>query len=237
MGLQVIGAGFGRTGTASLRRALEILGFGPCYHMFEIRDAPWKARAWCDILHGRPPTWSEIFDGYQATVDWPGAHYAIALAEAYPDARVLLTQRDPDAWYASTHRTLYALWQAIPDWVSILPLVGSVRALIFGVIWDGTFDGRFDDRDEAIAHYRAHHDAVIAALPAERLLVYRVEEGWEPLCTFLEVPLPDVPFPHLNESRELERVVWSVRAAPWIAVGLGLAVLVGWLILGGCALS
>ncbi|MDP6935747.1 MAG: sulfotransferase, partial [Myxococcota bacterium] len=198
MTLQVIGAGFGRTGTASLKRALEILGLGPCYHMFEIRRAPWKARAWLPVIRGGAPDWTGIYRGYASAVDWPTCSFHVQLAEAFPQARFVLTTRDPERWYQSTHRTLYALWQAMPGWVRWLPLVGSIHALIVEHIWDGTFEGRFGEQAEALSRYQAHQAAVVASLPEERLLVFGVEQGWEPLCSFLEVPVPDVPFPHLN---------------------------------------
>ncbi len=194
MTLQVIGTGFGRTGTASLKRALEILGFGPCYHMFEIRSAPWKARAWLRVTRGDAPDWPAIYQGYASAVDWPTCSFYAELAAACPQARFILTTRDSGRWYDSTRRTLYALWQAMPRWVAWLPLAGSIRALLGEHIWDGTFGGRFHERSEAVARYEAHQAAVIARLPEERLLVFSVEQGWGPLCAYLGVEVPDVRF-------------------------------------------
>jgi len=211
MPLQVIGAGFGRTGTASLKAALELLGFGPCYHMFEIRRSPWKAGDWLPAVRGEALDWEKVFRGYRSAVDWPTCNFYVALAQAYPDARFVLTTRDPGSWYDSVHRTLFAVWRSFPRWTAVLPLFRPVHQLLRGLIWDGVFEGQFDNRDFALTRFNAHEAAVMEYLPAERVLLFRVEEGWEPLCSFLGVEVPDAPFPRLNEARELERVVWWMR--------------------------
>jgi len=226
--LQVIGTGYGRTGTASLKAALEILGYGPCYHMFEVRRAPWKARAWLPVGRGEAPDWARIYRGYGSAVDWPTCNYFAELAEAYPAARFVHTRRDPDSWYESAHRTLYAFWSSFPAWTSALPFIGAVRSLLRFSIWEGVFQGRFDDREHALAQLAAHEEAVLETLPPERLLCFSVEEGWAPLCAFLGVDVPDVPFPRLNPAREMVGLVrWFRR---------GLAVLyAGLVVLGICA--
>jgi len=226
MSLEVIGAGFGRTGTASLRRALEILGFGPCYHMFEIRRAPWRAAPWLQVVRGGQADWDRTFEGYRSAVDWPACSFYAELAETYPSARFILTQRPADRWYESTRETIYALSRAFPRWSAWLPVFRRVYALLEELIWTGTFDGRFEERAHAIATLNAHEASVIAALPTERLLVFEVSQGWSPLCAFLGVPEPNEPFPHLNERDEIARLVRWVYAGrilvPVLLIGLGL---------------
>ena len=227
MSLEVIGAGFGRTGTASLRRALEILGFGPCYHMFEIRRAPWRATAWLRVVRGGAADWEHIFDGYRSAVDWPTCSFYAELAATYPSARVILTQRPPERWYDSTRETIYALSRAFPRWSSGLPVFRHVYALLDGLIWEGTFNGRFEERAHAISTLNAHEANVIDAVPAERLLIFDVSQGWGPLCGFLQVPEPNEPFPHLNERAEIVRTVRWIRAGralvPLLLLGMSLA--------------
>lgn len=233
MSLRVIGAGFGRTGTASLKEALEILGMGPCHHFFEIRRAPWKARQWLDVVRGSPPHWDTILAGYGSTVDWPSCAFFEELSDAFPDAPVILTTRDPSDWYESTHRTLHALRRALPGWVRWMPVAKEVQALLDELIWEGTFEGRFDDRAHALAVFQAHAETVVRRVPAERLLVYRVEEGWEPLCAFLGVDVPDVPFPWVNQRAEIERAVKAIRVAN--ALLPAAVVLLGFWLLGHLA--
>ena len=227
MSLEVIGAGFGRTGTASLRRALEILGFGPCYHMFEIRRAPWRAAAWLRSVRGGEADWDRIFKGYRSAVDWPTCSFHTELAATYPGARFILTQRPPDRWYESTRETIYALPRAFPRWSSGLPVFRHVYALLEELIWQGTFHGRFEERTHALSTLRAHEAHVIASIPAERLLVFDVSQGWAPLCGFLQVPEPEEPFPHLNERAEIARAVRWVRVGravgPLLLLGMSLA--------------
>lgn len=210
--VQVIGAGFGRTGTTSMKAALEHLGFGPTYHMFEILGRPERMAPWADILDGGTPDWATVFDGYQSTVDWPGCTYWRELAEAYPDAKVLLTVRDPQKWYDSVHGSIFqvASMPGVPDDPGLAGILPDIRRMI----WDepGTFGGRFEDREHAISVYEQHNAAVIDGVPADRLLVYTVGDGWEPLCDFLGVAVPEVDFPHVNDSKSLAGLVEQVRA-------------------------
>lgn len=191
MSLQVIGAGFGRTGTASMKRALERLGFGPCHHMFEVNGSPEQVEVWRAIAAGAPPDWGRALRGYRSCVDWPSAFFWRELSEAFPDAKVVLTERDADAWYASVERT-------------ILPhiLNGSPESVGRRLIGERVFDGRADDAEHAKAVYLANNAAVRATIPAERLLVYAPGDGWAPLCAFLEVPVPAEPYPHTNRTEE-----------------------------------
>jgi len=216
MGLQVIGSGFGRTGTASLRRALEILGLGPCYHMFEIRDRPGQARAWLKVIDVQPD-WEGIFSGYESTVDWPGAAFYRELMEANPSAKLILTIRDPQKWHQSVRATIYELYRILPFWISLpgSPLRPMIR-LLRSLIWEGTFKGRFEDRSFATGVFSQHNDRVRQIVPPERLLVYRVQDGWEPLCSFLGKPIPSVEFPHINLREEIQRSIKVVKAIIWL---------------------
>jgi hypothetical protein len=210
-GLRVIGAGFGRTGTLSLKAALELLGFGPCYHMVELFGKPAHLALWEAAARGDPIDWNEIFAGYQATVDWPGCAFYTDLLKVYPDARVLLTVRDPEKWYESVSSTIYQMRRSITTGAPIsvlffqmvrtfVPKLRRLVRVINAVIWEGTFGGRFEDKDYAIAVFKQHIEEVKQRVPPEKLLVYDVTEGWEPLCTFLEVEIPvNTPFPHLND--------------------------------------
>ncbi|MDQ2713705.1 MAG: sulfotransferase family protein [Chloroflexota bacterium] len=209
-GLQVIGAGFGRTGTLSLKAALEELGFGPCYHMVELLKRPAAITRWEAAARGEATDWRALFDGYRATVDWPACSFYEELMQAYPDAKVLLTTRDPESWFESASSTIYQIRRNIiarilfspPFFFLIAALTGGrarIGRLAGTLIWDGTFHGRFEDKDYAIAVFNQHNEDVKKRVPPAKLLVYTVKEGWEPLCRFLGVEVPDTPFPHLNE--------------------------------------
>lgn len=199
MTLKVIGAGLGRTGTMSLKLALEQLGFGPCYHMTEVFKNPQAPRWWIEAAEGRP-AWEKIFEGYAATVDWPNATFYAELADHYPQAKVILTERDPEAWFRSTQATIFADGAAppIPDFAEMNEKV--IRRL---------FDGRMHDHDHVIGVYLRHNAEVRRRIPAERLLVYDVAEGWEPLCRFLGVDVPQAPMPKVNSTEEFQ----AARAA------------------------
>lgn len=196
MSLKVIGAGLGRTGTLSLKLALEQLGFGPCYHMTEVFKNPQAAGWWVEAADGHPD-WTKIFEGYGATVDWPSASFYAALADAYPDAKVILTERDPEAWFASTQATIFPN-PTPPD--TDAPFDQMVRKVIGRM-----FDQRMRDHDHVIGVYQRHNAEVRARIPAERLLVYEVAQGWAPVCGFLGVPVPDTPMPKVNSTEEFGR--------------------------------
>lgn len=190
-GLKLIGAGFGRTGTASLKQALEDLGFGPCYHMFEVFKTD-ATELWYSVVNGAPVDWHAVFQNYQATVDWPACTYYKNLMCAYPDAKVLLSVRDPDKWYDSVASTIYPSSHRDPTSLH--------TRMIDALIWQGTFHGRFEEKEYAIAVFLRHNEVVRQYVPPEKLLVYDVKQGWEPLCAFLGVEVPaGKPFPHLND--------------------------------------
>jgi hypothetical protein len=231
--LKVIGAGFGRTGTTSLKVALETLGFRKCYHFTEMLRA-WHVPRWLAIARGGPANWDELFAGFQATTDFPAAAYYRELAAHYPDAKVILTARDADAWYRSVRDTLEALRRALPTW---LPPFRTIAELTDAVLWMGIFDGKFADARHAIHVYERHIADVRARIPAHRLLVFDVREGWQPLCEFLGVPVPaGVEFPHVNETAYMVRLTRLLRAAHWSLIAalvglgaLGAAIVYSWL--------
>lgn len=212
--LKVIGAGYSRTGTLSLKHALEILGVGRCYHFTELLKRR-HATSWLAVLDGATPNWDELFAGYSATVDWPAVTYYRELAEHYPAAKVILTIREPGQWHASLKDALLPLRRALPSWVPWASRIGRLTDL---AIWHGTFKGRAEDRDFAIACFQRHSEEVCAEIEDERLLVYDVKDGWEPLCRFLGRPIPDTPFPRTNSRRSLRAAVWAIRGVKWLII-------------------
>jgi hypothetical protein len=210
MTLQIIGPGFGRTGTTSLKVALEHLGYGPAHHMFEVRDHPELLPSWAAVGHGGRPDWDAIFSGYRAQVDWPGARYWRELAALYPDAKLILTVRDPEEWYDSVA-------------ASILPFMAgrgtyddahtnAVADMAYNVVVAGVFNERLNERDYAISLFNAHIAEVQRSIPPSRLLTFDVNEGWEPLCAFLDCPVPAISFPRLNSSKQFGKEEWRVEA-------------------------
>lgn len=217
MAIKVIGAGFGRTGTGSLRFALERLGFDKCYHMSEIMEHPEKSRDWLKARLKQQIDWDDVFDGYQATADWPGCTFYKELHEHYPDAKVILTVRDPDEWYRSTYETIYAMAKARNKIIACLfPAARNMKRMITGIIWDGTFHGNFEDKIYAKKIFKDHIEEVKRTVPEEQLLIYEITQGWEPLCKFLSVPVPQgEPFPIINNSESMrillcKRILFSI---------------------------
>ncbi|MBP1887414.1 sulfotransferase family protein [Sinorhizobium mexicanum] len=193
MALDIIGAGFGRTGTHSLKLALEQIGFGPCHHMSEVGRSPEQKALWRAAGKGQLPDWDEAYAGYRSAVDWPTAHFWRELSAYYPDAKVILTVRDPEAWHRSVMHTIGPMSD---------PATNDPASFGVAVVGQTVFDGRIGDRDHAISVYQAHNAEVRKALPAGRLLTYEISGGWEPLCSFLGVPVPSQPFPHSNSTAE-----------------------------------
>ena len=196
--MRLIGLGVGRTGTLSLKLALERLGFGPCHHMLEVEDdMDTQVPHWNAALDGNP-SWAAIYEGYESADDWPTAGFARELIAAYPDARFILTTRSPESWAESFSQTIGKLLQEtdkFPDEVQ------AWLAMVTRVVTKTGFPPGLDIPD-LMAAFTAHNEAVMAALPPNRLLVFHVREGWAPLCDFLGVPVPDEPFPRRNDRKE-----------------------------------
>ncbi|MDQ2761047.1 MAG: hypothetical protein M3Y17_11645 [Actinomycetota bacterium] len=206
--MKLIGAGLPRTATLTQKVALEMLGLGPCYHMVDVlADLP-RVKQWQDALDGHPD-WDAIFKGYQSTVDWPGGFFYRELMEAYPDAKVLLSVRDPESWERSMRATVWGVMfgDDVMTHLSraqarISPSWDSYMRLLKGLLWEGSGTLRGEHhRPGALAQAaERYNEQVRRDVPPERLLEWRVTEGWEPLCTFLALPTPDVPLPHVNDA-------------------------------------
>ena len=200
MALKVIGAGYPRTGTSSLKLALEQLGFGRCHHMREIIMDPPSAAAWVRAADGHPD-WEAIFEGYQSCTDAPGCSFWRELAEVYPDAKVLLSVRDPSEWFESTQATVFS--EQMLGRQMAAGLGGPTMAEFFSKVVTQEFGQHIHDRDFMLAQFERRRQEVIAAIPEPRLLVYDVREGWQPLCAWLGVEVPDTPFPRTNTREEM----------------------------------
>lgn len=207
MGLDVVGAGLGRTGTKSLQTALTMLGLGPCHHMVEVFAHPESMALWIEAGAGRPD-WDAIFKDYRSMVDYPGAAYWRELADYYPRAKVLLSVRDPDQWFDSTQATIFApnggVDRAMADPDS--PMAAFFRS------FSGKFNAHIHDRAQMTDYFRRHNEEVRATIPPNRLLVYEVGSGWEPLCAFFGVPVPAEPYPSENSRAEFVARVASMTA-------------------------
>lgn len=207
MAVQVFGAGVGRTGTYSLKLALNRLGFGPCYHMEEVlHHMPVHVPLWSAALSGQPD-WEAIFSAYRSAVDWPTAGFFRELIAAYPSARFVLTQRSPESWADSFGATIYKL---LGDRDKVPPEMKAWLEMSSGVIAKTGFpDGL--DRAALIRAFMDHNEAVRKAIPVDQLLVYEVREGWGPLCEFLEVAVPADAFPRTNDRAEFwDRVAGKI---------------------------
>jgi hypothetical protein len=207
LALDIIGAGFGRTGTNSLKLALEHLGFGPCHHMFEVRDNPEQLPGWVAAAQGEPVDWEEIFRGYRSQVDWPGARYWRELTAHYPDAKVILSVRDPDAWFESVQATIAPFLDARGNHSTAY--MNAIADMAYETVAASVFHERLSDRAHAIAVFNDHIAQVQAEIPAQRLLVFDVADGWGPLAAFLGVDEPDIPFPKTNSSQQFNREEWK----------------------------
>ena len=206
MPLEIIGPGFGRTGTNSLKLALERLGFGPCHHMFEVRDHPEQLPNWVAAARGERVDWDDVFRGYRSQVDWPGARYWRELTRHYPKAKVILTVRDPDEWFDSVQATIVRFLAARGTHPS--PHANAIAEMGQEVVAVQVFDDRMTDREHAIRVLKRHIVEVQSEIPPERLLTFDLRDGWRPLCAFLGVEAPDVAFPKTNSSKQFVDEEW-----------------------------
>jgi hypothetical protein len=207
MPLEIIGPGFGRTGTNSLKIALEQLGFGPCHHMFEVRDHPEQLPNWTAAAQGEAVDWDDVFRGYRSQVDFPGARYWRELAQHFPKAKVILSVRDPDAWFDSVQATIVPFLAARGAHPS--PHVNAIAEMGHQTVAVQVFDDRLSDRDHATRIFKKHIAEVQSEIPADRLLTFDLRDGWKPLCDFLGVEAPDVPFPKTNSSKAFVDEEWK----------------------------
>lgn len=199
MTLKIIGAGMGRTGTSSLKVALEILGIGRCYHMSEVLKNPECVPDWINAAEGNAD-WDKIFNGYSATVDNPGCNFWKELADYYPEAKVILTVRDADKWFDSTNETIHS--EKFAGFIKNSPF----GAMIQKTVWD-MMGNRMQDRSYMVKFFNDRTSEIIDYIAPERLLVYQVSEGWEPLCAFLDIPVPDTEFPRINSRDETKEIL------------------------------
>lgn len=203
MGLRVIGSGFGRTGTMSTKMALERLGFGPCHHMVEVMGDPAQPPHWKALAAGRDVDWAEVFDAYESQVDFPGASVWHELAVAFPDAKVIHTERPEEDWWASYSATIGKFF-AHRESLDLPPPVAAIFETMDTLLVERVFGGL--DRDRSLAAYRRNNEKVRATVPADRLLIFAPTDGWEPLCAFLGVDVPDGDFPRSNARDEF----WAI---------------------------
>ncbi|RIL04446.1 MAG: sulfotransferase family protein [Proteobacteria bacterium] len=190
-----MGAGLGRTGTNSLKVALERLLGAPCYHMIEVFAHPEHVAPWHAAARGDMPDWEKLFAGYAAAVDWPAASFWPEIAAAFPDAVILLSERDPASWWKSASSTIFpSMGQVSGAWREMIDTLFAAR-----------FTTAITDRDACIAAYQRHYEDALRRIPASRLVRWRASDGWEPLCRALGVPVPNEPFPHTNTSEEFHQ--------------------------------
>ena len=198
--LQVVGAGVGRTGTHSLKLAFEQLLGGTCHHMVEVFGHPEQLPIWIEAIDGRPVDWGSLMSVYTAQVDWPGASFWPELADANPDALVILSTRDPDAWFTSCTNTIFGgmrqMLEQGDEWMTAMLRLFHER-----------FDERVDDRDAMVAAFDRHNEQVRAGVPKERLLEWTVADGWDPICDRLGLPVPDAPFPLTNTTADFREML------------------------------
>lgn len=212
MGLKVIGAGFGRTGTLSLKFALEKLGFDKCYHMMEIPLVPEHIPLWRAAAAGQSVDWESLFEGYQAAVDWPSCNFWRQQLQVFPEAKVILTRRDPEQWYSSVMHTIWLSSEqgrmdlADAEMTELVEHEGRDRIkMVYEVIWDGVFGLRMEDKKHVMQCFERHNQSVINSVPAEQLLVIEPGDGWSPLCEFLQVEVPDAEYPRINSKGDFQK--------------------------------
>lgn len=192
MALQLVGAGFGRTGTNSMKLALATLGLGPCHHMSVLLEDPTQQALWDTYPAGSSPDWDAAFAGFTSAVDWPSSYYWQDIASHYPDAKVLLTLRSAESWWDSYSKTILThlgKLRGTSSWVNV-------------VIAEKVMGGRPEDRATAIAAYNANNAAVRALVPASRLIVHELGDDWGPLCAGLNLPTPAEPYPRTNSTND-----------------------------------
>lgn len=198
--LSIVGAGFGRTGTTSLKAALDSLGYGPCYHMSEVFAHPEHIEVWNDAGAGKPVDWDALFEGYSAAIDYPAAHFWQELMTHYPESKVILTVRDTEDWYRSITNTIFRMIDV--EMPEAPEFAQRQRAMARKLVVDQYLGGNATDPEHVKKSFEANNQRVIDTVPADRLLVFQVSDGWRPLCDFLGCEIPDEDFPHRNTTQD-----------------------------------
>ena len=230
MTLEVIGAGYGRTGTLSLKIALETLGYNKTHHMVEVLPDAQQLEEWHAISLGGTPNWEQLFEGYSACVDFPSSAYWRELAQHYPSAKIILTTRSFESWYDSASQTIYPVTAEMPGWLKLVPKARKLIEFMDATIWNRLFDGRFEDIDHTRGVFTQHEADVQAEIPPERLLVFHPKEGWEPLCNFLGKPVPTEPFPNVNDKAAFRKRINAMKVVQLLPIAVAAIALVGALI-------
>lgn len=190
--MKVIGAGVGRTGTYSLKLALETLLGGSCYHMAEVFEHPDHVAIWHQAANGEDVDWQELFREYVAGVDWPVCAFAVELSVIYPDALILLSVRDFESWWESASTTIFPTsQQAEGEW-----------KLMISTLFHNKFTSELEDKEACRVAFERHYENVRQNIPASRIVEWHPGDGWDPVCKALHLPIPDEPFPHRNTKEE-----------------------------------
>lgn len=215
--IKIIGAGLGRTGTMSLKLALEALGYNRCYHMSELLNDPSRLKYWKEFQKSGKTSYDDLFDGYMAAVDYPAAALYKDLYRQIPGCKVILTVRDPEEWYESVKRTIYSVSpKSFKEIASLIyramtnknvRRVGPVFQLNDRLIWKKQFQGKFKDKAFAMDRFHQWNEEVINTIPEEDLLVMKISDGWEPLCAFLNKEVPKIEFPLSNKRQDFKQKV------------------------------
>ena len=236
MALKVVGVGFGRTGTSSLYAALNQLGF-PCYHMFEVMHNKANkdhSHFWLKVARAEPGVrhdWEQVFARYTAAIDNPACVVWRELLQAYPDAKVILTlhPKGAETWFESTMDTIYLtenMWQ-FKVLEAVTPFGRVFGEMSEKLIWQRGHKGTMANREQAIAYYHEHIETIRKEVPPDRLLVFRVSEGWGPLCRFLGVAEPSTPFPNVNDRAEFQKLKNGMKRGAYAILGIGAALAAG----------
>ena len=200
MALQIVGAGVGRTGTHSLKIALEQLLGGTCHHMIEVFGRPDQIAGFTAAVDGEPVDWSALLADFTAMVDFPGSLFWREIAAANPDAPILLSTRDAEGWYRSASNTIFLAFDHLPP--ELAPWLDAVKRGLHD-----RFSDDLENEDAMIAAYERHNAEVRAEVPADRLIDWTPSDGWDPICAALGVPVPDEPFPVTNTTKEFREML------------------------------
>ncbi len=217
MSIQIIGAGFPRTGTTTLKRCLETLGYDKTYHMKELLVNPHNLHYWKQLDETGETDWDGLYDGYKATVDFPCYPWYKEHLKRYPDAKVILTVRPFDAWYKSVDSTVFRAGPQTPgEKIKMLGkllfskrarrVVKCIKFFKYSFFHKRLHD-RFGEKEYARQYWDSHIEEVKSHVPADQLLIYDVRDGWAPLCEFLGMPVPDEELPHLNKKENFKEML------------------------------